>query len=277
MNLKISIKSLCDKTAMSRQSFYKGHKKRKLCEINSELIVEMVKAERAMQTRLGGKKLYKMLKDQLKEHGVKIGRDRFLKVLAANGLRVKPLPKAPRTTNSRHSLPVFRNEFKSLVLTAPNQAWVSDITYIRTDDGFLYLSLITDAYSRKIVGFHAGDTLETVGCLNALDHAVKELPYGLFPLHHSDRGSQYCSHLYVNKLRNYGMGISMTEDMHCYENAIAERVNGILKQEYGLGSTFKTKQQAIDSIEQAVSLYNVRRPHTSLKYKTPEEVHKNVA
>lgn len=277
MNLKINITSLCDKTAMTRQNFYKGLKKRKLREVNSKLIVEMVQAERALQPRLGGKKMYIMLKDQLKENGVNIGRDRFIKVLADNGLRVKALPKAPRTTNSRHSLPVFRNELKSLVLTAPNQAWVSDITYIRTDDGFLYLSLITDAYSRKIVGFHAGDTLETVGCLNALDNAVKELPYGLFPLHHSDRGSQYCSHLYVNKLRTYGMGVSMTEDMHCYENAIAERVNGILKQEYGLGSTFKTKRQAIDSIEQAVSFYNVRRPHTALKYKTPEEVHKNAA
>ena len=277
MNLRTSITSLCDKTAMTRQNFYKGLKKRKLVEINSDLIVEMVKAERAMQTRLGGKKLYVMLKDRLKEHGVKIGRDRFLKVLVDNGLRVKPLPKAPRTTNSRHSLPVFRNEFKSLVLTAPNQAWVSDITYIRTDDGFLYLSLITDAYSRKIVGFHAGDTLETVGCLNALDKAVKDLPLNTFPLHHSDRGSQYCSHLYTGKLQGYGLGISMTEEMHCYENALAERVNGILKQEYGLGSTFLNKQQAIDSIDQAVMLYNTRRPHTALKYKTPEEVHENVA
>ena len=237
----------------------------------------MVKAERTIQPRIGGKKLYIMLKNQLKENGVKIGRDRFLKVLADNGLRVEPLPKAPKTTNSRHSLPIFKNEFKDLVLTSPNQAWVSDITYIRTDMGFLYLSLITDAYSRKIVGYYVGETLETIGCIAALDKAVKELPCGLFPLHHSDRGSQYCSHLYVNKLIKYGMRISMTEEMHCYENAIAERVNGILKQEYRLGSIFRTKKQAIDSVEQAILFYNERRPHTALKYKTPAEMHKSVA
>ena len=277
MKLKVNIKRLCESTGMRRQNFYKGRKSRKIAIVNSGLIVEMVKAERALQPRLGGKKLYVMLKARLKENGIKIGRDRFLKVLADNGLQVKPLPKAARTTNSRHSLPVFRNEYKSLVLTAPNQAWVSDITYIRTDDDFLYLSLITDAYSRKIVGYYVGDSLETIGCLNALNKAVKELPYGLYPLHHSDRGSQYCSHLYVNKLNDYGLRISMTEEMHCYENALAERVNGILKQEYGLGNTFKTKQQAVDSVDQAVAFYNDRRPHTALNYKTPAEVHKNAA
>jgi len=114
------------------------------------------------------------------------------------------------------------------------------------------------------VGFHAGDTLETEGCLNALEKAVSELVEGVFPLHHSDRGSQYCSHLYTGKLRDHGLGISMTEENHCYENAKAERVNGILKQEYGLGGTFRTKQQAIASVDQAV------------KYKTPEEVHKKL-
>lgn len=277
MNLKINIKILCDKIGMSRQNYYKGHKKRQIYKINTDHIIELVKAERALQPRLGGRKLYVILKDKLADSGIKIGRDRFFKVLSDNGLLVDPLPKAPRTTNSRHSLPVFRNEFKNLELTAPNQAWVSDITYIRTDEGFVYLSLITDAYSRKIVGYYVGSSLETIGCINALDNAVKELPGDMYPLHHSDRGSQYCSHLYVNKLREYGLGISMTEEMHCYENALAERVNGILKQEYGLGSIFKTKQQAIDSVKQAVLFYNTRRPHTSLKYKTPNEVHKIAA
>jgi len=167
--------------------------------------------------------------------GVRIGRDRFFEVLDEQGLLLERLPKAPRTTNSRHSLPVFRNLLADMEPTGPNQAWVSDITYIRTDEGFLYLSLITDDWSRKIVGYHAGDTLETEGCLRALERAVNELVDDLFPLHHSDRGSQYCSHLYTGKLREYGLGISMTEENHCYENAKAEWVNGILKQEYGLG------------------------------------------
>lgn len=276
MNLKVSIARLCEKVGMSRQNYYKGHQKRNVWRVGADLIEELVKAERAVQPRLGGKKLYVVLKAKLEEANIRIGRDRFFKVLGEKGLLLDPLPKAPRTTNSRHYLPVFTNQFKDMKLLKPNEAWVSDITYIRTDEGFLYLSLITDAYSRKIVGFHAGDTLETEGCLNALEKAVKELMDGQFPLHHSDRGSQYCSHLYTGRLREHGLGISMTEENHCYENAKAERVNGILKQEYGLGGTFRTKQQAIASVDQAVLLYNTRRPHLSLKYKTPEEVHKEL-
>ena len=276
MNLKTSITQLCEKVGMSRQNYYKGHQKRNVWRVDADLIEELVKAERAAQPRLGGKKLYVVLKKRLEEANVRIGRDRFFKVLGEKGLLLDPLPKAPLTTNSRHYLPVFTNQFKGMKLTRPNEAWVSDITYIRTDEGFLYLSLITDTYSRKIVGFHAGDTLETEGCLNALGKAVKELVDGQFPLHHSDRGSQYCSHLYTGRLRKHGLGISMTEENHCYENAKAERVNGILKQEYGLGGTFRTKEHAIASVDQAVLLYNTRRPHLSLKYKTPEEVHKEL-
>ena len=273
MNLKTSISRLCEKVGMSRQNYYKGHQKRNARQVDADLIEELVKAERAVQPRLGGKKLYVVLKSRLDEADVRIGRDRFFKVLGEKGLLLDPLPKAPRTTNSRHYLPVFTNQFKGMNLTEPNEAWVSDITYIRTDEGFLYLSLITDAYSRKIVGFHAGDTLETEGCLTALGKAIKELKEGQRPLHHSDRGRQYCSHVYTGRLRDHGLGISMTEENHCYENAKAERVNGILKQEYGLGSTFRTKEHAIASVDQAVLLYNTRRPHLSLKYNTPEEVH----
>ena len=273
MNLNITTSELCEKTGMSRQNFYKGRKQRQRREVDADLIEELVKAERAIQPRLGGKKLYYMLKPKLQEAGVRIGRDRFFGVLKNKGLLLERLPKAPRTTNSRHSLPVFVNRLAELEVTGFNQAWVSDITYIRTDEGFLYLSLITDDWSRKIVGYHAGDTLETEGCLMALEKAVQELVDGMFPLHHSDRGCQYCSHLYTGKLREYGLGISMTEENHCYENAKAERVNGILKQEYGLGITFRTKQQAIASVDQAVRLYNTRRPHLALNYKTPEESH----
>jgi putative transposase len=276
MNLNITTSELCEKTGMSRQNFYKGRKQRQRREVDADLIEELVKAERAIQPRLGGKKLHYMLTPKLLEAGVQIGRDRFFAVLGERGLLLERLPKAPRTTNSRHSLPVFVNQLADLKVTGFNQAWVSDITYIRTDEGFLYLSLITDDWSRKIVGYHAGDTLETEGCLIALEKAVKELVEGMFPLHHSDRGCQYCSHLYTGTLREYGLGISMTEENHCYENAKAERVNGILKQEYGLGITFRTKQQAIASVDQAVMLYNTRRPHLALNYKTPEEAHKEL-
>lgn len=274
--MKISTTVLCAKTGMSRQNLYKGRKQRVRQQVDAALIVELVRAERAMQPRLGGKKLYVVLKSKLEEAGVKIGRDGFFKVLGEQGLLLEALPKAPRTTNSHHSLPVFRNLVRDMELKGPNQAWVSDITYIRTDEGFLYVSLITDAWSRKIVGYHAGDTLETEGCLKALDQAVKELMKGVFPVHHSDRGCQYCSHVYTGKLRDYGLGISMTEELHCYENAKAERVNGILKQEYYLGGCFRTKTQAIEAVGQAVHLYNTRRPHLALKYKTPEATHTEV-
>jgi hypothetical protein len=153
MNLKISTAALCKKTGMSRQNFYKGRKQRDRYKVDAALIVELVRAERAIQPRLGGKKLYVLLKPKLQEAGIEVGRDRFFKVLAEQGLLLEPLPKAPRTTNSRHSLPVFRNLMAEMELSGPNQAWVSDITYIRTDEGFLYLSLITDAWSRKIVGY----------------------------------------------------------------------------------------------------------------------------
>lgn len=276
MNLRISIANLCKKTGMSRQNYYKGQGRRTRLEVDGDLVEELVRSERALQPRLGGKKLHRLLQPELEKAGVRIGRDRFFEVLGERGLLLEPLPKAPRTTNSRHSLPVFTNLLAGMALTGPNQAWVSDITYIRTDEGFLYLSLITDAWSRKIVGFHAGDTLETEGCLTALGKAVKDLADGFFPVHHSDRGSQYCSHLYTGKLREYGLGISMTEEMHCYENAKAERVNGILKQEYYLGGCFRTKARAIAAIEQAVWLYNTRRPHLALKYETPFAMHENL-
>jgi transposase InsO family protein len=275
MNLKIGMATLCEKTGMSRQNYYKGQSRRTRRAVDADLIAELVRAERAVQPRLGGKKLHRLLKPELEKAGVRIGRDRFFEVLGERGLLLEALPKAPGTTNSRHSLPVFRNLLADMELSGPNQAWVSDITYIRTDEGFLYLSLITDALSRKIVGFHGGDTLETEGCLKALEKAVNDLEDGL-PVHHSDRGSQYCSHLYTGKLREYGLGISMTEEMHCYENAKAERVNGILKQEYFLGGCFRTKPQAIAAIEQAVWLYNTRRPHLALNYETPAAVHEKL-
>ncbi len=270
---KISITLLCAKVGMSRQNFYRARRHRGRQSIDGDLIEALVRSERAIQPRLGGRKLLHMLRPELEQAGVLIGRDRFFEVLTQRGLLLEPLPRSPRTTNSRHCLPVFHNLIKELDVTAPNQVWVSDITYLRTDQGFLYLSLITDMFSRKIVGFHVGDTLETEGCLKALENARKTLGAGQLPIHHSDRGSQYCSHLYTGRLRELGLGISMTEENHCYENAMAERVNGILKQEYGLGGTFRLKAQAVDGTAEAVRLYNTRRPHLALNYQTPEAVH----
>lgn len=274
---ELSISALCERVGMSRQNYYAARRLRRRREIDEDLIVELVRRERHMQPRLGGRKLLHLLKNDLETVGVSIGRDRFFEVLAERNLLVVPKRGVPRTTMSRHSLPVFRNLLEEKTLWGPNEAWVSDLTYIRTEEGFLYAALIMDAYSRKIVGYHIGDRLEAEGCLKALDMALNSLPEGKYPLHHSDRGCQYCCHLYVEHLQARGLPISMTEIRHCYENAKAERLNGILKQEYEMDRTFRTKAQAKEAFEQAVWLYNYRRPHLELKYKFPADVHQEAA
>jgi putative transposase len=262
---------------MSRQNYYAARRLRRRREIDEEMILELVRCERRMQPRLGGRKLLYLLREDFKEASVSIGRDRFFELLAEKDMLVAPKPGKPRTTNSRHSLPVFGNLISGRVISGPNEVWVSDLTYIRTEEGFLYASLITDAYSRKIVGAHIGDSLEAEGCLIALKQALKDLPEDKHPIHHSDRGCQYCCHEYVELLQSRGLAISMTQEMHCYENAQAERVNGILKQEYHLDQRFKTKAQAKKTFEQALWLYNYRRPHLSLKYHFPAKVHEAAA
>lgn len=262
---------------MSRQNFYKSRKQRERREVDEGLVKELVNMERAVQPRLGGAKLHFMLRGQLEEAGVRLGRDRFFQVLRHQGLLLEAVPKAPRTTCSGHSLPVFNNLVKELELTEPNQAWSSDITYIRTRTEFLYLSLIMDMSSRKIVGYHLGKTLEARETLNALAMALLTKPADSKPIHHSDRGCQYCSHEYVDRLNEAQMPISMTEVNHCAENSKSERVNGILKQEYFLKVEFRDMEQAKRAVDQAVNLYNTRRPHRSLQYRTPEQVHQAAA
>ncbi len=144
---------------------------------------------------------------------------------------------------------------------------------MRTLEGFVYLALITDKYSRKIVGWHLGESLEAVGCVRALEAALADLPQGRTPIHHSDQGSQYCCHEYVSRLQQRGLPISMTELNHCAENALAERMNGILKQEYGLGAEFSTKAAAHRAARQGIQLYNTRRPHGALGNRIPAQVH----
>jgi transposase InsO family protein len=272
-----SISALALKLGMSRQNYYKRRRARQRAEANSELVEQLVRGERALQPRLGGRKLFKILAEVLEKEGVKLGRDRFFDILREKGLLVPALPKSPVTTRFDPSLPVFHNLVAGLELTGPNQAWAADITYIRTDEGFLYLSLITDMWSRKIVGFHVGASLETEGALSALAMALASLTGGAKPVHHSDRGCQYASRLYVGKLQEAGLQVSMTEELHCYENAIAERVNGILKQEYYIGCCFRNKNQAKAAVKEAVYLYNTHRPHKSLEYQTPEKMHRTAA
>jgi len=262
---------------MTRQNFYKTRKKRQIQALDEQLIKRLVLDERAYQPRLGGRKLLKILSPKLNDCGIGIGRDRFFNVLKRQGLLVEKLPPSHRTTNSYHNLPVFLNRVKGKNLTGPNQVWASDITYLRKRDTFMYLSLITDMYSRKIVGYHLGESLDTEETLKALKMALKNKPVDDHPIHHSDRGCQYCSHDYVEELEKNGLGVSMTEQNHCAENALAERVNGILKQEYGLGCRYNSAIHMDKSVKQAVWLYNTKRPHCSLGLETPEHIHRMAA
>jgi putative transposase len=273
----VSVDRLCRKVGMSRQNYYRQRRQRQVRQVDADLIVTLVKRERRQQPRLGTRKLQRMLKEELAEAGVKAGRDRMFNVLRGRGMLLEPLRRAPRTTNGRHALPVFRNLVKDVEATAPHQIWVGDLTYVRTEEGYLYLASLLDRFSRKIVGYHAGDDLGSEGCLEALAMALGQLPADRYPIHHSDRGCQYCCHDYVQRLWRRDLPVSMTEENHCYENAHAERIQGILKQEYGLGLTFRTKDQARRAVEQGVWLYNYRRPHLNLGYQVPAVVHQQAA
>ena len=259
---------------MSRQNYYERRKQRQRRQVDGELVARLVKRERSQQPRLGTRKLHHMLKSELEEGGVRIGRDRMFEELRKRELLLEPLAAAyPCTTQSYHNLPIFRNLIKEREVKGPNEVWVSDLSYLRTREGYLYLSLITDKFSRKIVGWHAGDNLEAEGCLRALERAFAELPPSSKPIHHSDQGCQYCCHDYVNRLQDRGLPISMAEINHCAENALAERMNGILKQEYGLGAEFPDKATARVAVRQSVQLYNHRRPHGALGKRVPAQVH----
>jgi len=268
------VRGVCGELGMSRQNYYARRRTRQRRQVDGALVEALVKEQRGVQPRLGTRKLYHVLKPELEKAGVKMGRDRWFEELRRRDLLVRPKPTAwPCTTQVSKSLPIFGNRIKGLVVERPNQVWVSDLTYVRSREGFLYLSLITDRMSRKIVGYHVSESLEAGGCLEALEMALAGLPQGARPIHHSDRGSQYGSHDYVRKLQERGLEISMTEEDHCAENALAERMNGILKQEYGLGEELASKAHVRKLADQAVWLYNNKRPHTALGYDYPERVH----
>ncbi len=258
---------------MSRQNYYKHRKLRQRRQVDEGLVLSLVRRERAVQPKLGTRKLLHMLKGEMRSVGVYVGRDRFFGILSKNRFLIPRRRKGCRTTDSRHGFGVYCNLLKDAVLTSPHQALVSDITYIRTDEGFMYLPLVMDAYSRAVVGYDCSDSLEAEGTLRSLSMALRTLPSGSKTIHHSDRGSQYCCGAYVDKLRHRGLRISMTEENHCYENSRAERLNGILKQEYGLGGCFRRKSDVRRAVREAVTLYNYRRPHQSLGYQCPMEVH----
>ena len=235
--------------------------------------MQLVNEVRRYQPRIGGKKLYYLLRNDLHKIDAAIGRDKFFDILRKKKLLVKRRKKYVYTTDSFHRFRVYKNALKKRLLTGPNQAWVSDITYLRLAKGFVYLFLITDAYSRKITGWKLSDSLGIEGAVMALKMAASQCGQTNGIIHHSDRGIQYCSHEYVKLLKSFNMTISMTEENHCYENATAERVNGILKQDFLLDAEFRDKSIARRAVKEAIETYNTRRPHWSLHLCTPQQVH----
>ena len=268
---------LCTTAGMSRQNYYKQRGRRTARQVDEGLVLELIRRERARHPRLGSRKLLHLIGPDLESADVSIGRDRFFALLSRHDLLIHRKRTVARTTNSWHGLGVYPNLAKDLVLTGPHQLIVSDITYIRTLQGFVYLSLLMDAFSRTIVGYDSADSLEMEGALRALMMAQAQLPDGSRPTHHSDRGSQYCCGPYVQQLKARSMSISMTQENHCYENAKAERLNGILKQEYGLGDTFATVAEVGPAVLEAVESYNRYRPHGALANRFPMQVHTAVA
>jgi transposase InsO family protein len=269
-----SITSLCSLLGYSRQGLYKAQQQHQQQCFKEDLLVQQVQKIRVDQNRIGGRRLHHMLQPFMHQHQFNIGRDSFFEVLLNNGLLVRRRKrKKPVTTDSFHRYKKYKNLIKEFIPVNSSQLWVSDITYIHLKNGFAYLSLITDAYSRKIVGFYLSKTLEATGSIRALKMALqnnKVEPNKL--IHHSDRGVQYCCNAYIAILNNKKIKISMTENGDPLENAIAERVNGILKDEL-LEDVYKDFEAAQQGVAKAISVYNHLRPHSSISYKTPVEVH----
>ena len=223
---------------------------------------------------MGGRKLYEKLQPFMIDHQIKMGRDALFDLLAVNRLLVRKKKRAVYTTNSFHWLRKYPNLIRDFVPKKSNQLWVSDVTYWKTEVGYLYISFITDAYSHKIVGSQVAETLEAVASVKALEMALSDLKQPVERLiHHSDRGMQYCSSDYVKLLRDHDIQISMTENGDPLENAIAERINGIIKDEYLDCYPVKNIMEAKELLKQVVQLYNDERPHMSIGNMKPSQVH----
>jgi len=264
---------LCGLFGKTRQAYYKRKKETYKESINEDLVLTVVRKIRETQKRTGGRKLLEMVRERV-GHDQLMGRDAFFNLLRSHGLHVRKRKFRAVTTNSFHWLHKHPNLIKGLSPERPNHLWVSDITYISTDNGFLYLYLITDAYSRKIIGWYLADNLGSDNAILALFMAISQLPANSGEIiHHSDRGIQYCSFKYVKILEDHGIKISMTENGDPYENAIAERVNGILKTEWLYDMNLHNHCEAREAINQIIRIYNTERLHSSIEMLTPEQAH----
>jgi len=256
----------------SPQAYYKHNKKALINQVNEKFILGQIDAIRKHQPRCGGRKLFIMLQPFFKEHNISMGRDKFFDVLKRNKLLVRRIKRSVHTTDSKHHFHRYPNLVKGFTPLKAHELWVADITYIPLKERFAYLFLITDAYSRKIVGFHVSDDMKVNSAVVALKKALAQKPPETIVIHHSDRGIQYCSAEYVNLLEQHHAMISMTNNGDPLENAIAERINGILKTEL-ISRYYNNIDAAVIHITRCITIYNYRRRHSSLNWQIPAEVH----
>jgi len=270
----IALSKICSYAGKSRQSYYQGLNVRQARAIQCAIIVDLVKNERRIAKRISAKKLYIILKKELENHNIKIGRDKFYDVLRDNGLLVYRKKRRPTTTDSNHELPLYPNRAKNYEIDRSEQLGVSDITYDWVGEKWCYLMLITDSYSRKVVGWNFGKNMTAEFCHEGLDKAIKGRKYTDRKLmHHSDRGSQYCSKLYTKELIKNEIKISMTENGDPLENPLAERMNRTFKYEFAMDEGYSNFEKAQVEIAKAIKYYNSRLPHSSVDMLTPDEAH----
>ena len=270
--MRFPVGNLCARVGMSRQNYYRGHRQRQRRKVDADLVEQLVRTERAVQPRLGGRKLHYLCGPHLEAAGVRIGRDRFFAVLAEKSLLLEPLPRKPRTTDSRHVLPVFANQVKDLALTAPNQAWAGDITYIRTASGWVYLAVVIELYSRKVIGWAMAGHMQASLVCDALRMALSSRQPLPGVLMHTDRGSQYASQDHRELLQAHALVQSMSRKGNCWDNAVTERfflnlkMERVWQQQYA--NLVEAQQDVTDYI---VNFYNAQRLHSALGYRTPNE------
>ena len=271
---RVGLGVLCGLLGITRQGWYKNHQRETKAALEAELIVQLVRDVRLTQPRVGTRKLLAHLGQTLARNDIHIGRDALFDLLRERQMLIRRRKSKPKTTNSNHPYHKYPNLIQYFIPLKANELWVNDITYVDTEEGFVYLFLMTDAYSHKIVGYAVAPTLEARWALNALKMALEQRSDRQTPLiHHSDRGVQYCCHDYTNCLKNqHNTQISMTENSDPRENAVAERLNGILKTELILHIP-KSKEHAQTYIQQAIHTYNHIRLHSSVNNLTPEQAH----
>jgi transposase InsO family protein len=272
VNPHFSLQQICRLLGYTPQAYHKQQKKKATWLYNEQLILQQIDALRKYQPRCGGRKLFMDLQLFFKEHHIIMGRDHFFDLLRRNKLLVRRIKRSVHTTNSKHHFHRYPNMAKDFTPLKAHELWVADITYIPLKNRFAYLFLITDAYSRKIVGFHVSDDMKVSSATLALKKALAQKPPETIVIHHSDRGIQYCSTAYVQLLQQHHAHISMTQNGDPYENAIAERVNGILKTEL-FSRYYDNIDIASVHIARCITIYNYKRRHSSLNWQIPNEVH----